>query len=263
MSGRMGKTYLRFGTFVAGTLFTILGVRPARAQDNYEIQVYPGAVVPTGVTMFELHSNYTADGLPESQGALHETVEITHGFTEWLEVGFYTFTSAGSASGTGWEYVGNHLRPRVSIPERWHWPVGLSLSNEIGYQRGKFSEDTWTWEIRPIVDQHLGRWYWSLNPVLDVALEGANAGTGVAFAPNAQLGFDVTPKVNFALEYYGSFGPVSQTTPLSHTQQQLFPAINLDFGPEWEFNAGVGFGLTPATDPLLVKVILGRRFGGP
>ncbi|HTR21695.1 MAG TPA: hypothetical protein VMH88_12645 [Gemmatimonadales bacterium] len=227
---------------------------PAPAQDNYEIQVYPAGLVAPAVTMLELHSNYTVNGLPESQGAFHETVEITHGFSEWLEVGFYTFTSAG-ATGDGWEYVGNHLRPRVSIPERWNWPVGLSLSNEIGYQRSKFSEDTWTWEVRPIVDQRLGRWYWSLNPVLDFALEGANAGTGATFAPNAELALDVTPKVNFALEYYGSFGPTMVG--------QLFPAVNLDFGPEWEFNAGVGFGLTPATDPLLVKVILGRRFGRP
>lgn len=244
----MPKTYT-----VLAILASVL-VHPAAAQDNYEIQVYPAELVPTGVTMLELHSNYTVDGLVESQGAFHETVEITHGFTEWLEVGFYTFTSAGSATGNGWEYVGNHLRPRVSIPSRWHWPVGLSLSNEIGYQRSKFSEDTWSWEIRPIVDQRLGRWYWSVNPVLDVALEGPNAGSGPTFAPNAQVAFDLAPKVNLAIEYYASYG--------SPSVGQLFPAVNLDLGPEWEFNAGVGFGLTPATDPLLVKVILGRRFGG-
>src|SRR2546425_9785293 len=44
---------------------------------------------------------------------------------------------------------------------------GLSLSNEIGYQRRRFSPDTWTWEMRPIVDQKLGRWYWSFNPTFD------------------------------------------------------------------------------------------------
>ena len=30
----------------------------ARAQDNYEIQVYAAETVTPGVTMFELHSNY-------------------------------------------------------------------------------------------------------------------------------------------------------------------------------------------------------------
>jgi hypothetical protein len=45
------------------------------------------------------------------------------------------------------------------VPESWHWPVGVSLSNEFGYQRRDFFPDTWTWEIRPIVDKKIGRWY--------------------------------------------------------------------------------------------------------
>jgi hypothetical protein len=36
--------------------------------------------------------------------------------------------------------------------------------------------------------------------------------------------------------------------------------IDLDLGPKWEFNAGVGFGLTPSTDRLIIKMILGYRF---
>ncbi len=56
-------------------------------------------------------------------------------------------------SGYGWEWVGDHIRPRVRVPEKWHWPVGVSLSNEVGYQRRQYSTDTWTWEMRPIVDQ--------------------------------------------------------------------------------------------------------------
>jgi len=35
--------------------------------------------------------------------------------------------------------------------------------------------------------------------------------------------------------------------------------IDLNLGPKWEFNAGVGFGLTASTDRLIVKMILGYR----
>lgn len=62
--------------------------------------------------MVELHSNYTISGthaLSGSQfvedrtepttGAVHETVEITHGFNDWFETGFYIFTSAHSGFG--------------------------------------------------------------------------------------------------------------------------------------------------------------------
>jgi hypothetical protein len=37
--------------------------------------------------------------------------------------------------------------------------------------------------------------------------------------------------------------------------------LDLNLGPQWECNVGVGFGLTPATDRLLVKLIVGYRFG--
>jgi hypothetical protein len=43
----------------------------------------------------------------------------------------------------------------------------------------------------------------------------------------------------------------------------LFGALNLDFGPEWEFNFGVGRGLTRAGDRGIVKMIVGRRMGRP
>jgi hypothetical protein len=86
---------------------------------------------------------------------LTETIEITHGFTEWFDTGFYIFTSAHSGQRIDW--VGGHIRPRVRIPPKWKWPVGLSLSNEIGYQRRQYSVDTWTWEMRPIIDKQIGR----------------------------------------------------------------------------------------------------------
>ena len=79
-----------------------------------------------------------------------------------FETGFYIFTSIQSE--TSWEWVGDHIRPRARIPERWEWPVGVSLSLEFGYQRREFSTDTWTLEVRPIVDKQLGPWYLSAIP---------------------------------------------------------------------------------------------------
>jgi hypothetical protein len=87
---------------------------------------------------------------------MHETLELTQGINDWAEVGFYLLTSIQPDA--GWQWVGDHIRPRVRIPEFWHWPVGVSLSNEVGYQRRAFSPDTWTWEIRPIIDKKIGRW---------------------------------------------------------------------------------------------------------
>ena len=62
----------------------------AYAQDNYEIQVYGSETIPPGITMVELHSNFTIkgtkqtiDGVLPTNHAWHETLEITQGFLEF------------------------------------------------------------------------------------------------------------------------------------------------------------------------------------
>ena len=243
-----------------------LGALPLAAQENYEIQVYGSETIPRGITMYELHSNYTINGrrftldgeLP-SNHAWHETVEITHGFTAWSELGFYWFMA--KPDGRGLDWVGTHLRPRVRVPESWGWPVGVSISQEIGYARSAYSADTWTYELRPIVDKEMGRWYVSLNPVLGKSLRGPSASTPFEFTPNVNVGYDVTNRINLAVEYYGATGTIKRTEPLAQQEHQLYGAVNLDLGPAWEFNFGYGTGLTASGDKKLVKLILGRRVG--
>jgi hypothetical protein len=242
-----------------------LPAAPALAQDNYEIQVYGSDTVAPGATMVELHSNFTfqgrkqvSDGLLPTQHTFHETLEITHGFNDWFETGFYVFTSA--RSGNGWQWVGDHIRPRVRAPEKWHWPVGVSLSGEIGYQRRDFSPDTWTVELRPIVDRTLGRWYLAFNPTFDRSLHGENVDLGWEFSPNFKVSYDVTKKVAVGLEYYGSLGPVGNPDPVADQEQQIFPTFDLNLSPKWEVNFGLGVGMTRSTDHLIGKLILGYRF---
>src|SRR5947209_11757219 len=78
------------------TLVSALTATSAAAQGNFEIQVYGSELTGSGQTMVELHSNTaikgttrTEDGVVRTQGAVHETLEITYGFTEWFETAFY------------------------------------------------------------------------------------------------------------------------------------------------------------------------------
>ena len=152
-----------------------------------------------------------------------------------------------------------HSPPRPNS-RRVDWPVGLSLSNEIGYQRRQFSADTWTWELRPIIDKQIGRWYLAFNPSFDRSFHGANVRQGMAFAPNVKVGYDITKKVNAGFEYYGAVGPLVLFDPVSQQQHQIFPSVDLNLAPQWEVNFGLGVGLTSSTDHLIAKMILGYRF---
>lgn len=250
--------------------FTLVAIGSACAQNNYEIQVYGSYTVAPQTTMVELHSNFTVDGTKPIPGsnlapdglyptnhALHETVEVTTGLNDWSEVGFYFFTS--SRSGEGIDYVGNHIRPRVRAPDRWHWPVGVSISFEFGYQRPVYATDTWTLEVRPIIDKQFGRWYLATNLALDRSFHGQSVPLGVTFAPAGKISYDFTRVVSAGFEYYANYGQFTDPASLHNQQQQIFAVSDLNVSPNWEINFGVGLGPTASTDRLIIKCILGRR----
>jgi hypothetical protein len=250
---------------VAAAAAAMLVATEARAQGNYEIQVYGADTVPPKNLMVELHSNFTPegqkyviDGVYPTNHQEHETVELTEGINDWSEVGFYIFTSEQDGHGVQW--VGDHIRPRVRVPDSWHWPVGVSLSTEVGYQRAVYSPDTWTWEIRPIVDYSRGRWYFALNPALERTWHGPDVNQGIGFSPGVKVSYDFSNAVSAGLEYYADYGRITSPDTLHDQQQQIFAVTDLNVSPKWEINVGVGVGPTAATDHLIVKGILGRRF---
>jgi hypothetical protein len=253
-----------YKTFLLSAFLTIIFFQ-LKAQDNYEIQVYGSETVDSGRTMVELHSNFTLngskykiDGMLPTNHEEHETIEITHGWTPWFETGFYIFNSIGSDGRSA--YVGSHIRPRVAVPEDWHWPVGVSMSLEFGFQKADFSPNTETLEIRPIVDKKWGKLYIAVNPTLDQSFRGPDQNKGLIFSPNVKGSYDVTKVVALGLEYYGSTGPFFNYLPYQQQQQQVFIATDLNFDPKWEVNAGYGYGFTTGTDKSIIKLILGRRF---
>lgn len=262
-------------------IFVLSFHQSLKAQDNYEIQVYPSETIAPKTLLMELHSNYTVEGstatqygmLP-TQGQEHETIELTQGITNWSEVGFYIFTAERNGNGVQW--VGDHIRPRVRAPLSWHLPVGLSLSNELGYARANFANPTWSWQINPIVDKTSGKWYWSINTTMNwghpvppprsytpaertVYYRDVSPG-GLTFNPAATLTYQPTKRYNFGIEYYSYYGEFGNFVSLHNQQQQFFPVVNLFVSPKWEINFGAGWGATASTDHLIVKGILGHYF---
>ena len=229
-------------------------------QDNYEIQVYKSCTTEKGQTDFELHSNYTPVGDKQysdktfpSDKILHETIEITQGISNYFEIGAYCFNAIGSDGRTG--FGGTHIRPRILIPGSLHLPVGLSLSFEFGYQRLGFFNNHWLFEIHPIIDKKIDRFYFSVNPTFDWNIDVSR---DFEFNPCAEANYKFRKKIDLGLEWYGGYGPVQKIAPWQQQHQLLFVAADIDFGTNWEFNAGIGHGLNASTDAWIIKCILGR-----
>jgi len=234
------------------------------AQADNEIQVYSSPTIQNKWTIFELHSNYTFQGSkllsdPKSANWTNETLEITHGFGKNFELGFYTFTGFAPQGG-GYEYLGNQIRPRVTVPQEWKWSVGASLSVEFGFFR---PDDTssffWQGEVRPIIDKTINNWYFSFNPNIEFKVSGEDKGTVIA--PQFKTVYTIKQKVGIGIEYYGALGSFKKIEP-SHLQEHLLgPMIDLYIHPMWEVNGGFLFGLTENSNQRIFKLLLGRRIG--
>ena len=145
----------------------------------------------------------------------------------------------------------------VQVPDQWHWPVGVSLSAEVGFQSSQYADQTWSLEIRPIIDKQLHQFYISVNPTLGIGLNG-HGDHAPSFEPNVKASYAIH-KVAVGVEYYGSVGQVDKIPAIGQQNHAIFAAADLDVDPRWEINFGPGWGLTKATDAFVFKVIIGRR----
>lgn len=243
--------------------FSLYIIPQAMAQGDNEIQVYAAPTIQHKWTIFELHSNYTFKGSkllsePHLANWTNETLEITHGFGRNFEIGFYTFT--GIDPNGKFQYLGNQLRPRVTVPQSWNWGFGASISLEFGFFRpDNKSEYYWQGELRPIIDKTFGKWYFSFNPNLDFVLSGENKGIGLS--PQFKTVFTIQQKFGFGFEYYGSLGNFDNFLPGNLQEHLIGPMIDLYLHPKWEINGGFLFGLTENSNQQILKLLLGRRVG--
>lgn len=234
----------------------------AQAQADNEIQVYASPTIQHKWTIFELHSNYTCRGSkylsdPKLAHWTNETLEITHGFGKNFEIGFYFFTGFAPEGG-GYQYQGNHIRPRVTIPQEWKWKIGASLSAEFGFFRATDSASfVWEGEIRPIFDKTFNNWYFAFNPNIDFVLSGDSKQWGIS--PQFKTVYTIQQKWGLGFEYYGSLGTFRKLLPWNQQEHLLGPMIDLYLWPLWEVSGGMLFGLNNYSNQRILKLILGKR----
>ena len=236
----------------------------AGAQDLFEIQVYPYATVAPRHTMFEFHLNTFPVGTKDAEGGAypnhrqsHFTLEVTHGLAQYWEVGAYLVTAY--VPDVGYRFAGTRLRPRFRLPEGWGIPFRLGLSTEFGFNKHQFEPNTVTLELRPIIEKEVGKLYFSANPTFSKALRGPDSRRGFEFEPAVKVSWHLTKLLEPGLEYYAGTGSLTSSDPLPLQRHMIVPTLDLNVSDDWEFNFGIGRGLTGVSQHWVVKMIIGRR----
>ncbi|HKV53352.1 MAG TPA: hypothetical protein VJN94_01810 [Candidatus Binataceae bacterium] len=237
---------------------------PTQAIDFYEIQIYPTETTPAGVLSLELHSNSvtTATG-SEARSQLnpyqiHETLEATYGLTPHIEVGQYLATA--KLDNGDYEYAGSRTKCHFGIAATDSWPVKFGGNIELDYMRRAAEEQPFSLELRPIVETRLGKLLIVANLPFVKPFRGPGTHLGFTFSPSGEIEYQLLPWVAPALEYYGDIGAVADLPSIENQQHFLVPTLNFFLNPRLEVNAGVGFGLTRASNGVFLKAILGWDF---
>jgi hypothetical protein len=250
-----GKASLRVPLLAVALIFAACG--PALAQTD-EIQVYDATIAPPGVVNLTLHDNFTPSGgsVPAFPGAivprhsLNGVPEWAYGVTDWMETGLYlplySVTGDGAVLFNGFKLRALFVRPHAG-----EQPFFYGINFEFSYNAPHWDPHRYTSEIRPIVGWHLGRLDFIVNPILDNDWDGFGR---LDFAPESRLAWHASRNWAVAAEEYDDFGPVEHFHAAGAQQHQLFAVIDYDGSVSVE--AGLGFGLTAATDHRILKLIV-------
>ena len=231
------------------------------AAQTDEIQVYDGSLAEPGVFNLTLHNNYALRGVttPAFPGALvsNHTLsgvsEWAWGINEWFEAGLYLPLYSISRS-DGVTLNGAKGRALFAVPHADQRKFFYGANFEFSYNARHWDEKRFTMEIRPIVGWHLGHVDLIFNPILDNSFDGA---ANLVFAPATRVAYNFSPKWAGAFEAYDDFGPLKHFNAGDQRSHQTFAVFDYT-GKSVSIEGGVGVGRTPASDDLVLKLIIAK-----
>lgn len=256
------KSVQKIGASILCAAAIVLFVVPnmAFAQTD-EIQVYDASIAEKGKFNLTLHNNYTPRGsqTPAFPGAiisdksLNGVPEWAYGVTDWFELGLYLPLYSVSKD-RGGSLNGFKLRTLFVRPHADEHTFVYGMNFEFSYNARYWDTKRATAEIRPIIGLHLHPVDLIFNPILDTSYNGFK---NLDFAPSTRIAYNFKTKWAVAAEEYSDYGPLHKFFPGSDQAHQMYAVV--DHGSKLvDVEFGVGFGLTPASDKVTLKLILSR-----
>ena len=247
---------------LAGGLILLASNEDARATD--EIQVYNAGIAEIGQFTIQQHLNYVALGQKSppfpgglaSNHSLNGTPEFAYGVTDWWEVGLYLPFSVQDERFYSDAFK---LRTLFVSPHAEQRNVFYGVNFEFSNETPPFSQSRFSMEIRPIIGVRNSDYEFIVNPIVDIHF-GKFAEQH--FTPAARIARKFGDDLFAGFEYYSDLGQIGSFDKLSDQQHTLFAVTDFKAGV-FDVNFGVGYGLTPASDRLVVKTIIGYAFPVP
>ena len=226
--------------------------------------MYDAEIAPPGIFNLTLHDNYTPSGrtAPDFPGGivpnhtLNGVPEWAYGVTSWFEAGLYLplYSIGTRAAHSSAMLDGVKLRLLFAVPRADDRTFFYGVNFEFSDNARHWDPKRFTSEIRPIIGWHLHPVDIIVNPIFDTAYDGLE---NLEFAPATRVACDLSRTWKLAIEEYDDFGPLHQFYAGNQQPHQLYGVVD-HATKGLKIEAGVGFGLTDASDRITLKLILSR-----
>jgi hypothetical protein len=228
-----------------------------------EIQVYLDDLTEPRHFGLDVHQNYALEGLgsadyPGQRPAdrvYRLTPEFYYGIAPSLELGAYVLSTLDRAN--HYAVDGEKFRLKYIAPHDETAGAFWGVNLEVGRSDRALEAHPWNYEIKGIYGVRQGRWLWAFNLNVDAALS-SQAGAATAEL-DTKIAYSMAPKTQVGVELYDGLGALSHPGNLSGQNQAVYLVLDSELGA-CDLNFGIGRGLTGATDPWVVKLILGFHF---
>jgi hypothetical protein len=247
--------------WLAVCVCALLGLPAIASAQTDEIQVYDAAIAAPGVFNLTWHNNFTPKGItiPAFAGAVtadkswNGVPEWAYGVTDWFEAGLYMpIYSLDKNLGFGLD--GFKLRALFVVPhaDDRHFFYGANF--EFSVNARQWDSKRITSEVRPIFGWHFEKVDLVINPIVDTAYDGLK---NLEFVPETRVAYHLTKITAVAVEEYDDFGPLKGFLPIGLQTHEVWGVVDRSVGA-LDVEAGIGFGLTSASDRVTLKLILSR-----
>jgi len=227
-----------------------------------EIQVYDANIAEVGKFNLEDHNNFTPDGAKNpafpgaviSNHALVGTAEWAYGVTPWFEQGLYLPLYSYSQN-DGLTFNGFKLRWLFVKPHAAEHKFFYGVNFEFSINQPQWNPRHFSSEVRPIIGWHLHPVDIIINPIVDTEYTGGFK--SLEFVPAIRVAYNLTPKWAVAAEEYADYGQFRRFYSATEQTHQIWEVV--DHTSKFiNVEAGIGFGLTAASDKVTLKLMLSR-----
>jgi hypothetical protein len=256
------RHFVRLAIRLVSTGVLALSAAAVASAQTDEIQVYDAGIAEPGIFNLTWHNNFTPLGLktPAFPGGLvnnrnlNGVTEWAYGVNEWFEAGLYLPLYSGSEA-RGPSINGGKLRALFVVPHAAERKFFYGMNFEFSFNAKHWDPRRYTSEIRPIIGWHLHSFDLIVNPILDNSWHGGVK--SLDFAPATRVAYNFNPKWAVAVEEYADYGELRSFYPGTGQPHQIWAVFDraTNFA---HIEAGIGFGLTAASDKVTLKLMLSR-----